>query len=182
MKRSQIRKGLTLVEQVVVVMIVGMLISMTMSSLMNLINPSAEDDADKLKASFIYCYQTARIKNQTVILELDIEKNSYQAFRLNRGDEGIDKKKLLDVSMAIDIVHVTDMRGIKYEAGKLKIPFTYSGVSEDYNIHLGSGGEIKKTVQLYRYNGRVVLKNGEKDRISTLGTEQAEGTFSETDD
>lgn len=180
MKKQSIRKGLSLIEQVVVVMIVGLLMSMTLSSLSNIIFPTSEDDADKLKASLIYSYQTALIKNQTVIVEIDLEKNQYKAYRLERSDEGIEKKELLNVNMSSEVVHITDIRGIKYEEGIIKIPFTYSGVSEDFNIHLGNNGTIRKTVQLYRYNGKVKIKNGEKDRLSMVGTEEAQGTF--TDD
>ncbi|MCB1160647.1 MAG: prepilin-type N-terminal cleavage/methylation domain-containing protein, partial [Leptospiraceae bacterium] len=162
------RRGLTLVEIIVVVSILGLLISMTVSSLMNLIIPSVSNTSEKLKAALFFCYQTAILSNQTVVLTIDFENNKYKAIRIQRTEKGLEKKVILESGMPINtkFMSITDIRGIKHETGFFSIPFTHTGIAEDYNIHLGNGSNVSKTVQLFRYNGRIEIKNGEEDRTS----------------
>ncbi|MCE9500537.1 MAG: hypothetical protein K8R21_08575, partial [Leptospira sp.] len=58
-----------------------------------------------------------------------------------------------------------------YETGHLRIPFTYNGTTEDYNIHIGDDSTIRKTILLYKYRGKVGVKNGEVNRSSGAGTD-----------
>ncbi|MBP7281371.1 MAG: type II secretion system protein [Leptospiraceae bacterium] len=170
--KLRIRKGMTLIEIVVVVSILGLLMALMATSISGLIRPSAKDTTDKMKAGLFYSYQTAIIGNQTVLFEIDMEKNKYTASKIIRADEGLQHKKVLEVSLPSNnrVVDVTDLRGVKYETGVLVIPFTHDGVAGDYNIHIGEdANSINKTVLLYRYNGKIVVKNGEVNRTSGAG-------------
>jgi general secretion pathway protein H len=166
-----IRRGLTLIEIVVVVSILGIILTISISSLKNFIRPSAVDVADKLKATLIYCHNTAIIHNQAVILQLDIENNKYIAHRIVRSETGISEKKIIEINLSSSgrLIDVVDLRGIKYDTGIVKIPFTYNGVSEDFSIHLGDEVKIKKSVLNYRYNGKVIIKEGEFSRKARGG-------------
>ena len=171
-KKPNYRTGMTLVEIIVVISILGLLMSLMVSSIVGLVRPSAKDTSDKMKAGLFYAYQNAIIGNQTVLFEIDMEKNKYTASKLVRSDEGLKHKKILEVNLPSNnrVVDVTDLRGVKYETGVLVIPFTHSGVAGDYNIHLGEAANtINKTVLLYRYNGKIVVKNGEVNRSSWAG-------------
>lgn len=166
------KKGMTLIEIIVVVSILGLLMGLMVSSISGLVRPSAKDTSDKMKAGLFYAYQTAIISNQTVLFDIDMEKNKYTASKLIRSDEGLKQKKVLEVNLPSNnkVVDVTDLRGVKYETGHLVIPFTHDGVAGDFNIHLGEdANSITKTVLLYRYNGKVVVKNGEVNRSSGAG-------------
>jgi general secretion pathway protein H len=165
-KNQSPRKGLTLVEIVVVVSIMGLLLSISITSVSNFIRPSTTDVSEKLKAAIIYCHKSAIIHNQAVILQLDIDKNQYIAHRIVRTETGITEKKILEVKLSSSgrLIDVVDLRGILYDSGVVKIPFTYSGVSEDYSIHLGDEYRVKKSVLNYRYNGKVVVRDGNFSR------------------
>ena len=179
---KRIRRGLTLIEMVVVVAILGLLMSFTINSLMNFIMPPARDVADKFKAALFYCYQTAILNNSTVIMEIDIDKAEYIGYKLVRGDAGIEKKKVLKSSFPFNnkILSISDIRGIKIESGIFTVPFTHFGVSEDYNFHVGSDTAINRTIQLFKYNGRIEVKPGEDDRTSGAGTD-SKGSESPSD-
>lgn len=172
------RKGLTLVELAVVISIIGLLMSMVISSLANLIRQSVADTSEKLKSAIQFCYETAILNNQTVILEIDIEEDKYTAYKLNRKEEGVEEKKILEsgkLPSYSSIVDITDLRGMKYESGKLRIPFTHNGTAGDYNIHIGDETKIRKTILVYKYRGKIVLKDGEVNRTTGAGTQSDMG-------
>ena len=170
--KRKIRSGKTLIEIIVVISILGLLMALMVSSISGLVRPSSKDTSDKMKAGLYYAYQTAIISNQTVLFDIDMEKNKYTASKLVRSDEGLKEKKVLEVFLPSNnrVVNVTDLRGVKYETGHLIIPFTHDGVAGDYNIHLGEDANtISKSVLLYRYNGKIVVKNGDVNRSSGAG-------------
>ncbi len=171
MKTISRRRGLTLIEIVVVVSILGIILSISISSLKNFIRPSTVDVAEKLKATLIYCHNTAIIHNQAVILQIDIENNKYFAHRIIRSETGISEKKIIEIKLSSSgrLIDVVDLRGITYDTGIVKIPFTYNGVSEDFSIHLGDEYKIKKSVLNYRYNGKVIIKEGNFSRKARGG-------------
>ncbi|HMV43942.1 MAG TPA: type II secretion system protein [Leptospiraceae bacterium] len=173
----KVRRGMTLVEIVVVVSILGLLMALMVSSVSSLIRPSSKDTADKIKAGLYYAYQTAIISNNTVLFDIDMEKNKFTAAKLIRSEEGLKEKKVLEVALPSHnkIVNVTDLRGVKYETGHLIIPFTHDGVAGDYNIHIGEdANNIYKSILLYRYNGKIVVKNGEVNRSSGAGQDNTQ--------
>ncbi len=183
MKIKKLRSGLTLIEMTVVVAIVSILLVIVGTSLLSFIRPSSTTIADKLKAGLVFSYRTAQISNCTVMFEIDMENNTYQAFKILRDESGVKEKKILKGKLPNNnrVVDITDIRGIKFENIKFRIPFTHNGVSEDYNIHIGSDStSIKKTVLLYRYNGKVFVKNGEANRKITVN--QAKETSEIKDD
>lgn len=162
MNKFRLRRGLTLVEIAVVVMIIGSLLAFSITSISGFLRPGVADVSEKLKAALIYSQKAAIIHNQAVVFHIDIDNNRYYANRIIRNESGISEKKILDVSLKTSgrIIDVVDIRGVKFDSGLVKIPFTYTGVSEDYSIHLGNEYTIKKTVLNYRYNGKVVIKEG----------------------
>ncbi|MDX1957483.1 MAG: prepilin-type N-terminal cleavage/methylation domain-containing protein [Leptospiraceae bacterium] len=171
------KKGITLVEMVVVVMLVGILATITISSLMNFIRPSVGGTVEKFQQALKYCYQNAIIQNLVVEMHIDIEKQRYTVFRIMRTDEGLKPRKIMEVALPSNskIIAVYDLRGLKYDTGIIKIPYTYTGVSEDYTIQFGEGSVVKKSVLVYRYNGKSTIKNGEVVRkIMQDGTTKLE--------
>lgn len=183
MKIKKLKSGLTLIEMTVVVAIVSILLVIVGSSLVSFIRPSSTTIADKVKAGLVFAYRSAQISNCTVMFEIDMENNTYKAFKILRDESGVKEKKILQGKLPTNnrVVDVTDIRGIKFENIKLRIPFTHNGVSEDYNIHIGSDStSINKTVLLHRYNGKVFIKNGEVNRKITVN--QAKETSEIKDD
>ncbi len=167
-KINHIKKGLTLVELVVVVMILAILFTFVSVSLMNLIRPSVATTVDKFKETLIYCYKTAMIHNEAVLLKINLDERKYAAFRVTRNEEGIKERKILEAGFPSHskIREIIDIRGIRYEAGEIIVPFTYTGVAEDYTFHFGDDSNTERSVLLYRYNGKVVVKPGEVTRVA----------------
>jgi general secretion pathway protein H len=178
LSKKKSRKGMTLIEIVVVVSIIGVLLAIVGSSISGFIRPSAKSIADKLKASMQYAYRVAMVNNCTVGFDIDMEKNTYTAFKILRDENGLKEKKILEGKFPANnkVVDITDIRGIKFENSKFRIPFTHSGISGDYNIHIGEAGSIQKTVLVYRYGGKVLVKNGEVNRVA--GQNKDSGTSS----
>lgn len=164
--KSKSRRWLTLVEIIVVVGVIGVVMGFAISTLKGMIRPSATGAAEKFQKALQFCYKNAIIHNSAVMLRVDLENNTYTAFRLVRTESGLVEKKILAAKLSnfSRIMDIEDIRGIKQESGIVNIPFTYTGISEDYNIHFGNEDEIVKTVINFRYNGRTLVRDGEVHR------------------
>ncbi len=165
-----LKKGLTLVEMVVVMMILGILFTMTAISISNFLKPPPKETTDNIKSALMYAYQTAILNNQTVMFVLYKTENKYSVVKIDRTDEGLVEKKLLESVLPsnLTVADVMDLRGIKYESEKVEIPFNRDGISENYDIHLGQDGNIVYTIMVYKFNGRIDVVSGEKSRAEEL--------------
>jgi general secretion pathway protein H len=177
LSKNNTRRGLTLVEMVVVVMLIGILMTLTITSLMNFVRPSVAGTVEKFQQALNYAYQNAIIHNLAVEMQLDFDKQTYSVVRIVRTDDGIKPKKIMEVSLPYNskLIAIYDLRGVKYDSGMVKIPYTYTGVADDFTIQFGEGSKVKKTVIVFRYNGKSMIKNGELIRkIDTNGTTKLE--------
>lgn len=163
---NKFRKGLTLVEIAVVVFIMGILMSYVISSLKNIFRPSVADTVEKFRQSIVFCYQSALLHNQAVLLKVNLDDQKYTAYRVVRSEDGITEKKIIASSFTSNshVREIVDIRGVVHERGEIVIPFTYTGVSEDYSFHFGDDSGTQKTLLLYRYNGKITIKDGEVTR------------------
>ncbi len=166
--RLKLRRGMTLVETVVVVMIISILVVYISTALLSFIRPSPSDTVDKFKETLKYCYRLAMIHNQAVILKVNLDENKYSAYRVIRSEEGIEEKKFLEIGLPSNarIKKIIDLRGVNYDTGIVNIPFTYTGVAEDFSFHFGNDSQVVRSVILYKYNGKVIVKPGEVSRVA----------------
>lgn len=152
-------------ELAVVIMIVGMLISILASTdLKKLILPSSSDSSEAFAEILRFSYKTARIRHQTLLVNLDLEKNIYSLEALSREDGAIKKRFLVkekEFPYGLILMKVIDNRGTVFEKTKMEVPFTPDGVSEDYSFQIGNGEVVQKTVILKKYGGKVEIKSGE---------------------
>jgi general secretion pathway protein H len=170
LKLRKARSGLTLIEIVVVVMVLGFMIGMTLSSIKNILIPSTEDMAEKLSNALKFAYKTSRIDHSTVFLELDLEEEQYRLVKLVRTDKGLIEKEFIKpkkMPFLSEIIYVQDLRGTKTENGKIRIPFDHSGISENFFIYLGRGGNVVNTIQVFKYAGKVKVHKGEFQNSSS---------------
>jgi|GEM_PF-1286718 len=158
--KRQIRDGLTLIEIVVVISILGLLMVIVGGSLRNLIIPSTEDISVKLQESFKFGYNKAQLTNQSVLFVYDFEKREYQFFLLKREESGLEEEPILKkttLPFYSKIVSVRDLGGKPRNEGKIRIVFTPQGTTTDLFLYIGSDTEIKRTIQIYRYGGKIKI-------------------------
>ncbi|MDF3821520.1 prepilin-type N-terminal cleavage/methylation domain-containing protein [Leptospira sp. 96542] len=162
--KNKTRDGLTLIEIVVVISILGLLMVIVGGMLRNFLIPTTEDIAKKLQESFRFGYNKAQLTNQAVLFRYDFTKAKYQFYLLKREEGGLEEEPILkEVSLPFysKIVKVRDLGGKPISEGELKIIFTPQGTTTDTFIYLGTESTVKKTIQLYRYAGRVKVFSDE---------------------
>jgi general secretion pathway protein H len=163
-RRSRVRSGLTMVELVIVIMIVGFLMVFVGGILRNLLVPTTEDVSAKLSEAFKFGADKAQLTNQAVIFRYDFDKAEYQFFSLKREEDGITEESILKktkLPFYSKILKIRDFSGKVTYQGKFKIIFSPQGTTTDLFIYLGSESEIKKTMQLFRYSGKIKIFPGE---------------------
>lgn len=162
--KRKLRGGLTLIEIAVVISILGLIMVIVGGTLRNLIIPSTEDIAVKLQESFKFGYNKAQLTNQAVLFQYDFEKREYQFFLLKREEGGLEEESILKkvtLPFYSKIVSVRDLGGKPRSEGKIRIVFTPQGTTTDLFLYVGSDTEIKRTIQIYRYGGKIKIHKTE---------------------
>lgn len=162
--KRKLRGGLTLIEIAVVISILGLIMVIVGGTLRNLIIPSTEDLAVKLQESFKFGYNKAQLTNQSVLFQYDFEKREYQFFLLKREEGGLEEEAILKkvtLPFYSKIVSVRDLGGKPKSEGKIRIVFTPQGTTTDLFLYVGSDTEIKRTIQIYRYGGKIKIHKTE---------------------
>ena len=168
MKKTK-RNGFTLIELALVIFIIGFLLSVVFSSLKNLIAPDVYSESELLTAVLKNYYKQAQLQNINILLELNLDKNTYSAKKKYFDEEnGFQYKEILqkDLPATIQIISIINVDGILQDSGIVKIPFTYNAISADYIIHIGKDDNIENSIIIYRYGGKVEIKKGRVDTFS----------------
>lgn len=164
-----IRRGITSIELIVVTAVIAFLFTITAVSIRNFFLPSSQDISQTVQGSLIFAYNHALLNHKTVIFQLDFEKQEYRVFRVERDEDGLREEpitKLVKLPFNNNIFEAVDLSGKKRSEGILRISYTHDGTGEDYTLLMGSQGNVKKSIQVFRYGGRVKLENGENLRIA----------------
>ncbi len=162
--RVGVRSGLTLVELVIVILVIGFLMVFVGGILRNLLVPTTEDISAKLSEAFKFGADKAQLTNQTVVFKYDFDTSEYQFFILKREEDGLVEQSILKktkLPFYSKIIKTRDFSGKVTYQGKLKLLFTPQGTATDLFLYLGSESEIKKTMQIYRYSGKIKVYPGE---------------------
>lgn len=165
MNRIRKRRGMTLVETVVVIGVVAALMGIMASAFSSLpVFQSTEDEAEILQQNLLFARQAALKSNRVVFLELNIEEDSYRMYRIDRNDEGVEESpigKERSLSFTHSIVSVQAGAAETLSEGSISIPFQPDGTSEQVYIYLGPNPEITRTVVNPKYGNRVEVVKGE---------------------
>ena len=159
---SEKNRGYTLIELAVVLTVISILLVFLATSIPGLINRIGGNSAEQIKSAAAFSYRYALVNHSMVILELNIDKDTFQIYSLIWSDEGLENKNLYSLSKLDDtIVSVVDARGYKRMSGIVQIPYSFDGTSENLIIHLGNDDKILQSVIIDKYHGKVKTINGE---------------------
>ncbi|MDV6237003.1 prepilin-type N-terminal cleavage/methylation domain-containing protein [Leptospira ellisii] len=170
MKVNNIRKGFTLIEFIIVTAILAGLITILGNTAKDFLVPSSSDAAQTLKQAAEFCYRKSILTNTTMVLELDIDNDTYTVKKILRDEGGLKEEPVFKpkkLPYNSEIIDITDIRGFRYTKGIVKIPYTYLGISADYSVHLGNDPSIYQTVVVYRYGGKAAVLEGEQFHTSS---------------
>ena len=163
--RSRARQGLTLVEMSIVIVVVMITLMMLGSIASNFaVLKSSKDEAEILRDSLVFCRRAAIKSNQTSYLELDLDEETYRAFRYMRNEGELKEKVFLKkrtLSGFNSLVSIAVATGSRIKSGKVTIPFSPQGAAEELAIYLGEEGNIKATVIYSRYGQEAIFEKGE---------------------
>lgn len=158
------RRGLTLFEQVIVLLVMGILLSVFASLIASTdLFQSETDQAETLSGQFWFCRSKAIKSNITVRFVFDLNEDSYRAYYIDRDQEE---------PTEVELVEPTDlpMRGIQVQGGArvtegpVLISFLPDGVADQVAVFLGEDDEeIQATVVLSRYLNEAHIFEGEHE-------------------
>ncbi|MBW7859185.1 MAG: prepilin-type N-terminal cleavage/methylation domain-containing protein [Leptonema sp. (in: Bacteria)] len=175
------RRGLTLIELSIVLLIFVILIPILFSVASNFSTlRSSETEADSLSKIYTFARRAAIKSGETVYLELNFEENYYLLYRLNRNDEEIEKKPILDkhsLASRNGLVAVVSPLGGRVNSGVVTLPFFFDGTTEEVSIYLGSDSIIDKTVYFPRFSVSAKVENGETLPEALTGLENQDMDF-----
>ena len=163
--RKAITNGLTLIEMSVVLFVLTILTYLFSSFLSNLsIFKSTEDEAQLLKKSIQFCTQTAILSNEVIYLELNLDEESYRAYRMERSGDGVKEEEIIhtrSLSGFHSIVAVTVSGGGRVNEKKITIPFAPDGVTQEVAVYMGPDPVVNYTILIRKYGTRVDIEEGE---------------------
>lgn len=150
-----------------VLIVMGVLIAM-LSSIISSFTfiKTADDEATLLMKSMELCRRAAIKSNQTTFLELNLDEESYQAYRLERTEDQVKKDIFLKekkLGESNSLVAVSLANGARIEKGTIRIPFSPEGVAEQMAVYMGEPDNIKVTVFYSRYGNESRIIEGEAE-------------------
>jgi prepilin-type N-terminal cleavage/methylation domain-containing protein len=164
-----LRRGFTLVELVIVLVIISALTVLLAGLLKDIpLLRNSEDEAEMLLKAYVFSKKAAIKSNQTVYFEFDLDEQNWSAFRIDRSGKEPVKNYLLDkhtLSSSSIIVYLRSRGSEKQERGKLTLSLLPGGEGEELAVALGDGLIVKKTVHLPRYGYDVKIVDGEIEII-----------------
>ena len=155
-------KGYTIIELAVILSVISILIVFLSTSIPGLISRSGENAPQRIRSAAGFSYRYALVNHSMVVMEIDIEKNSFKIQALVWGENGMEESELYpETSLGEDVVDILDARGYRADTGIVKIPYSYDGTSENFIVHTGHDGNISASVIIEKYHGKVRIVNGE---------------------
>ena len=156
------RRGITLIELVVVMFLISFLIVFLATSLPNFIKTSSFESAEAVEALLNFSSRFAVLNNVQTKLIIDMDTRKIKAVALNESEKGLEEKVLKSITLpeSSRVIKIIDIRGLELTKGIVEIPFSFNYVSEDYIIGIGDD-EVKTSLLNFKYNNKIVKKTGE---------------------
>lgn len=153
----------------IVILVLGILIGVMMSAMGSMsVLKTTEEESAILKDVLISCRDGAIFSNQTVYLEFDLDKRTYEAYRFAR-KEGEDEPERdvyinkRELSASNSIIAIIMGAGTRITSGQVTLAFAPEGMAEELVVYMGPGPEIRNTVIYSKYGGTARVEVGEKE-------------------
>ena len=115
--------------------------------------------------AWFFVRNTAMKSNSITYFEIDLDKEKYRAYRLDRDKPGAPEKDFLNsvqLPESHSILAIASATGSRSEEGIIRLRFLPSGIGEEVAIYMGPKGETPKATIIYsRYGGKAKVHAGE---------------------
>ena len=165
-KINFVRKGLSLVEMALVILILGILMSITIPLIQySSIFKSSENEAKKLANLLGFSKNAAMKSNEGIQIDIDLKNQKYAGFRLERTNEKVERKEIIptvQLNNNYSIIGVRLGNNDLVREDSISIRLTPDGQSDEICIYMGpKSGKIEWTIYLSRYSSKAVMEKGE---------------------
>ena len=153
-QRRNSRSGMSLVETMVVLIVIGTITAIMLPLTADMFLAMSEKKKAKQLAGMLAQARNMAIgHNSEMLMEFDIDKNSYQGFIMDRSGGKLKKVQKIDET-SIDIIGIRSATGALETKGIVTIHFLPSGTAEQSYIYIGDEPDNPETiVVLDRYLG-----------------------------
>ncbi len=160
---NQARKGLTIIEMGIVILLMSILLGMIFSLVRNFsIFKTTQGETETLKDLYSFAKRSAIKSGQAVFMEIDLDQNRYKIYRKERKGNFIEDKILIEKNLFYtNKITSVKIFSKKIDSGVVTIAFYPFGFNDEAFIYMGTPNEIKKTVIFPRYGNYATIKNGE---------------------
>jgi Tfp pilus assembly protein FimT len=157
-----LRAGLTLAEQVIVILVMGVIIAIFIPVISEFtFFQSSEDQAGNLARHLSASRNTAIKANRLVYFEFNLDEDKYSAYTYDRESSELKKEPLIDET-PIRLAAIASANGTKITKGVITLTLQPSGVAEELAIYLGEDEHtIHATLLFSRYTGEARVEPGE---------------------
>ncbi len=153
-------------ELAIAILIIAILITVSLSFFRGFYVFAKGGNGTRQLAAALHLARNIAIKsNEVVYFTIDLDKESYHAYRLDRSGEQAKAQAVVkknNLPSHLSLVRITSAAGGSLEKGKVVLHLLPSGVGEDMAIYLGDNSEeIEATVVFNRYTGKATIHEGE---------------------
>ncbi len=161
-RRADLRAGLTLAEQIIVILIIGVLLAIFAPIVTEFtFLQTSGDQASNLGRSLMASRAKAIKSNEMLYFEFNLDDKEYRSYTYEREDGELKESVHIEKTSA-RIAAVAAGNGKRVVEGKFTVRFLPSGVGEELCVYLGpSDLEIESTLIFSRYGGDFRTEPGE---------------------
>ncbi len=125
------------------------------------------DESTALASQLSFARNAAIKSNQTVYFEIDLDSQSYYAYKMKRSEEKVSRHPVLKKTTLPPsniIVSVVSPFTSSKETGIIRLPFLPSGLAEEIIIYMGkNSSDIHSTIIYQRYSSKASVFKGKKE-------------------
>lgn len=160
------QSGFTLIELTLVVLLLGLMASLSMPLISGFESNHLNSSARRLAGTVKYLYNEAAMTGMEHRLTFELEDNSYRAANINAAGElkalqGVGAKKKL--SSGVQFVNIYQPQRGEQSEGEITTAFLPGGWLEETIIHLQDDKEHKMTLRLVPLTGLTEIYDGYRD-------------------